>query len=49
MENLIQLQLQLHHFCIINYNYNYVIGPGSVIIMMLYNLAVVLKNKIKHL
>ena len=25
MEN--QIQLQLHHFCIINYNY--VIGPGS--------------------
>ena len=26
-----QIQLQLHHFCIINYNfnYNYVIGPGS--------------------
>ena len=22
-----QIQLQLHHFCIINYNY--VIGPGS--------------------
>ena len=29
MEN--QIQLQLHHFCIINYNfnYNYVIGPSS--------------------
>ena len=26
MENQIQLQLQLHDFCIINYNY--VIGPG---------------------
>ena len=31
MENQIQLQSQLHNFCIINYNfnYNYVIGPSS--------------------
>ena len=30
MDNQIHLQLQLHHFCVINYNYdyNYVIGPS---------------------
>ena len=32
MENQVRLQLQLHQFCIINYNYdyNYVIGPNPV-------------------